>query len=282
MSEANPPASSYDAAQISNWFDESGMKEWNRLVATPVDEVSLHIHQHYLEQYIQPGMRILEIGAGAGRFTQALAGLGARVLVADISAGQLELNRQLAARFGFAAAVEDWVQVDICDLQAFQPAQFDAVVAYGGPFSYVLDRRSQALNECGRVLRPGGPLLFSVMSLWGTAHRALNGVLGLPPEVNQNITASGDLTAATFPGRQGNFMHMFRASELRAWLQAAGWEILAMSASGVLAAGWEAVLEPIRADPPRWQELLRCEVEASAELESLNLGTHLIAVARRA
>jgi len=251
------------------------------LLATPVDEVSLYLHTYYLEQHIKAGMRVLEIGAGAGRFTQVLARLGARLLVADISSGQLDLNRRFAKELGFESAVEDWQQIDICDMSRFTDASFDCVVAYGGVFSYVLDRRDSALGECLRVLKPDGLLLASVATLWGAAHCNLNGVISLPPEVNQKITSTGDLTSATYPGRKDHFMHLFRAGEYRLWLQKAGVEILALSASGCLSIGWAELLKTYRQDEARWQEVLRMELEASAEEESLNLGTHLISVARK-
>ncbi len=271
----------YDPASISAQFDEYGEREWNRLLATPVDEISLHIHLHYLQRFIPPGARVLEIGAGAGRFTQALAGLVARVLVADLSPGQLELNRHFAAQLGFAAAVEDWQQLDITDLSAWPDGSFDCVVAYGGPFSYVLDRRDAALRECARVLRPGGRLLASVMSLWGSAHHDLPGTLDVPPEYNLRITTTGDLTAASWPDRTRGQMHLFRAGEARDWLLEHRLRVLAMSASGVLANGYAADLAPIRADPARWSELLRMELEASADPACLGLGTHLIFVAEK-
>jgi SAM-dependent methyltransferase len=171
--------------------------------------------------------------------------------------------------------------VDICDLSRFASESFDSVIAYGGPFSYVLDRRDIALCECSRVLKPGGNLLLSVMSLWGTAHRHLNGVLGLPPETNQKVTGSGDLSPGTMPDRRTAWMHMFRASELREWLASHGMGILAMSASSCLSIGWNELLQQIRQDEAKWKELLRMELEASAEEGAWNMGTHLIAVARK-
>ena len=38
----------YNRAQVAGYFDELGMDEWERLVKTPVAEVKLHVHAHYL------------------------------------------------------------------------------------------------------------------------------------------------------------------------------------------------------------------------------------------
>ena len=43
------------------------------------------------------------------------------------------------------------------------------------------------MAECVRVCRVGGHVLASVMSLWGTAHRFLEGVLAVPPEMNRKL-----------------------------------------------------------------------------------------------
>jgi SAM-dependent methyltransferase len=280
MPAENTLDSQYRPQDISKHFDEFGMKEWERLTSTPVDEISLHIHKHYLEKYVQAGWRVLEVGSGAGRFTQLLAGIGARISVADISPEQLRLNQHMATQFDFAQAVESWQQVDICDLRPYADTSFDCVVVYGGPFSYVLDQREAALQECLRVLKPGGPLLLSVMSLWGSVRRFLTGVLDVPAEYNQRIISQGDITSATLPGRDSNWMHLFRAGELRAWLEEAGLQIIDMSASGCLAVGRDAALVEIRNDPAKWQELLRMELEATASPGALDAGTHIIAIAR--
>ena len=225
------------------------------------------------------GDLLLEIGAGAGRFTQVLADLGAHICVADISATQLELNRELADKFEFAHAVEDWVQADICDLSQFAAGSFDCVVAYGGPLSYVLDQRVTAVQACARVLRGNGRFLASVMSLWGSAHNALQGVLAIPAASNRRLTTTGDITADTIPGREGHFMHMFRAGEFRDLLEQAGFSALALSASNCLSIGWNDYLAEIRHDTEKWGELLRMELEVCADPASLNSRTHIIGVA---
>ena len=274
-------SSSYNANAVIQHFDDFGVHEWERLAQSPSDEVSLHIHTHYLEKYISKGTRVLEIGAGAGRFTQVLAELGAQVLVADISSVQLDLNKRFADELDFRQAVLDWKQTDICDLSRFEPNSFDCVLAYGGPFSYVLDQRDRALSECLRVLRSGGLLLLSVMSLWGSAHAHLDGVLSIPIPTNQKITDTGDISLATFPERKTGFMHLFRADELMNWLKAKNLELLNISASNCLSLAWNEMLKEIKHDAEKWKELLRMEMEACTETGCLNMGTHLIAVVRK-
>ncbi len=272
----------YDPRWVREFYDAYGMQEWERFDRHPMMRIAFAIHQHYLRQYLQPGQRILEIGAGAGKFTQVLAELGVRITVADISPGQLALNRQQAAAHGFAHAVEAWVECDACDLRScFANESFDAVVAYGGLLSYVFDQAGAALSEMQRVVRSGGPIFLEVMSLWGGVHRYLMPVLTLAPDVNRQIIANGDLDERL--GIQLNHhCRMYRAGAWRQLLQEHGLAIEVMTASNALCTNWEEHLRAIPENSAAWQHLLEMEVEACREPGCLDLGTHIIAVCRKA
>jgi len=49
---------------------------------------------------------------------------------------------------------------------------------------------TKALQEVLRVTRSGGFLFLGVMSLWGSVHHSLPGVLKVDPDVNREIIAS--------------------------------------------------------------------------------------------
>ena len=105
----------YDPGWISRYYDEYGEREWDRLDASApaMDRVNLETHRALLREFVQEGDRVLEVGAGPGRFTLELARLGARIVVADISPRQLELNREKVGAAGLEAQVEARHIVDV-------------------------------------------------------------------------------------------------------------------------------------------------------------------------
>ena len=124
--------SQYDASTVTQYFDKLGIAEFDRFDQSPVQRIKLHLHMRCLNKYVPSGSRVLELGAGPGRFTEALALLGCRIVVNDISSVQLRLNKERAEQNGYANAVEQWLQDDACDLAALRGEQFDAIVAFGG------------------------------------------------------------------------------------------------------------------------------------------------------
>ena len=126
---------SYSPEWIADHYDEYGEQEWERFTRSPADEVNLFVHTHYLKQFVKPGSRVLDVGAGPGRFTQIMADFKCQIVATDISLVQLDLHRKYAEEFGFESAVEDRLKLDVCDMSELSSKSFDAVVCYGGPLS---------------------------------------------------------------------------------------------------------------------------------------------------
>lgn len=272
---------SYDPQWVTKYFNDFADQEWDRLKRSPAREVQYNVHLNAILRNLTSGMEILEIGAGPGRFTHTIVELlDSYATVMDISPVQVDLNRVKAHEHNFAHGVRDWIVGDICDLSQFGDSSFDAVVAYGGPLSYVLDRRNIALQECVRVTKPGGVILASVMSLWGTIHQYLDGVLGYDRKENHSIIETGDLTAENAKFAT-HFCHMFRAQELREFFESHGLEVIDMAASNVLTPVHSEALEVVRQDKAKWSQVLEMEDKACREPGCLDMGTHLIIAGRK-
>ncbi|MFC1758860.1 class I SAM-dependent methyltransferase [Planctomycetota bacterium] len=97
------------------------------------------------------GKRLLCLAAGGGRQGPLYAATGAIVTVVDVSAAQLELDREVASVRRLELQT---VQTSMDDLSMFQTAEFDIVIH---PVStcYVDDLRSVYQNVA-RVTRPNG------------------------------------------------------------------------------------------------------------------------------
>lgn len=273
---------SFDRDQTAEAFDTYGKKEWDRHETSPSARVSFHIHRHYLTEFIHDGDRVLELGAGAGRFTVELARLGATIVTTDISPGQLELNAAHVAEAGLESAIETREPADILDLSRYPDASFDSVVCYGGPLSFVLDRADAALDELLRVAKPSGHVLLGVMSLHGSVHAFLGGVddeikeFGI--EEMEAIVHTGDLP--THHASLGIPSHLFSWAELRSLLERHDCDIDAASAANFLSIGNDEVCERWLQDPAMWDRFLAWEVYCCAQPGTIDAGTHIIAVVR--
>jgi SAM-dependent methyltransferase len=262
----------HDPARAAAFYDEYGDREWTRFDDGRTSPVSAATHAHYLRRFVRAGDRVLDVGAGPGRFTIELARIGARIVVADVSPGQLDLNRRHVAEAGAEDAVEERVVADVCDLAAFADASFDATVCYGGPVSYALDRAPDAVRELARVTRPSGHVLVSAMCLVGATAQQFSGVLDVAREAGvaavDGVTATGILP----PELGGHFaMKLYRWRELRALLEPHG-EIVAAAATGLLR---------VAPEEPELRELAeRTELDLGAEPGAIEAGQHILAVVR--
>ena len=233
------------------------------------------MHLDHLRRFVRRGDRVLDVGAGPGRFTIELARLGAEVVVADISPGQLELNRQRVAAAGVEDRVVERVVADVIDLTRWDDASFDAAICFGGPLSYVVDQGDQGVAELVRVTKPGGHVLLSVMSLVGTVLHYLPILLDLvrrdgAPK-NEEIVRTGFLPDEPDYGHLA--MKCYRWSELEQLLSRRG-TILAAAAAGLLPAE--------QAREPEVREFLsRVELELASEPGALSCGEHILAVLRK-
>ena len=269
----------YDPTWVREFYNNYGMKEWDRWERDALGRVKWLVHVHYLRQYLPAGARVLEIGAGAGRFTQVLAEMTSHITVADISPGQLELNRQQAEALGFDHAVEQRVECDMTDLQGvFADGEFDATVCLGGPVSYLFDRAADGIRELMRVTKPGGPIFLEVMTQWGIIHEMLPSILTIDPAVNRQIVATGDLL---LPGDNTHHCRMYRAADFRRLLEGVHLPIELLFASNVLTATWGEKLREVDEDSETWRHLVELELQACREPGCLDMGTHLVAVCRK-
>ncbi|MBI5095174.1 MAG: class I SAM-dependent methyltransferase [Candidatus Hydrogenedentes bacterium] len=276
----------YDTASLRAYFDTHTGEEWNRLDATLCGRIKYRIHRHFLARCVRPGMRVLDIGCGPGRFAIDLVQAGAKVTLADISPGQLALARKKLAGAGLLNNVFALVETDVCEL-LFPDAAFDLVVCYGGAVSYAFDRHRDALAELVRVAAPGAPLLLSVMSLYGVMR------LAGPCDADSFVEHMEDhLIWDDFPNHPGyvltrpgsNEFHqpmaLFTRDYIVTALRSLGCDVLRTAASNPITA-LGMPLEKLSANPRAVERLTQWESALCEQPGLVDSGDHLIVVAQK-
>jgi len=265
----------WDPERAASFYDEYGESEWTRFEDGRTPAPSLDVHLDRLRRFVNAGDRVLEVGAGPGRFTIELARLGAQVTVSDLSPGQLELNRERVAAEGLEEHIVQREIADVLDLTRWDDASFDATVCFGGPLSYVVDRADEGIAELVRVTKPGGHVLVSVMSLVGTVVHYLPILLDLVRRdgvaKNEAIVRTGLLPDELDYGHLA--MKLFRWSELEALLSPHGTVVDACAAG---------LLPNVQPEEPELREFLSTvELELAGEPGAVSCGQHILAVLRR-
>ncbi len=276
----------YQPETTRSFYNNWGANEWNRLESSFENRINYRIHRTILGEQVKPGDRVLEVGAGPGRFTLELARAGAEVTVCDLSDVQLEINQRKVAEAGLEGHVTGWHQADIVDLSRFPSAGFDVVVCVGSVLSCVLDRIPEALDELVRLVRPGGTVIISVTSRYGYLRAGLNAILPM-------VAAGGQLAAIDQAVRTGDITnvqadhellttHFFTWDELRGHLTSRGCEVVVASASNFLSADTPMLDESLLADPEVMEAFTRWELDACRAPGNIDGGTHMIVAARKA
>jgi ubiquinone/menaquinone biosynthesis C-methylase UbiE len=277
----------YNAEAVQAFYDAYGTREWERLERSLQGRIKHAIHRHFLEAYIPRDARVLDVGCGPGRFALDLARGGARLTLADLSRTQLDQAREHLAEAGLLASVEAFHHLDVVDMHELPDEAFDAVVCYGAVLSYTYDRHMAALQELARVLRPGGWLLVSVVSLYGTWNLAgpLDAVSALEnPDAHIDLQAflSGAGVVLTRPGSREFHqpMVLFSSAGLRDALERVGLAVTAMAAADPLVSE-VAQIPRITASPQATASLTELELALCTQPGLIDSGEHLIAVARK-
>jgi ubiquinone/menaquinone biosynthesis C-methylase UbiE len=125
-----------------------------RLVKDNYHRVEFITTLYFLDDYLRPGLKVIDVGAGTGRYALYLAQQNCYVTALDIVPKNVALMKEKGNRQS--------LNVDICegdarDLSHFDDAEFDLVLCMGPLYHLKTEKdRRKALNESLRVLKPGG------------------------------------------------------------------------------------------------------------------------------
>lgn len=139
-------------------YDENG-----RTARSRHGQLEFYTTMAYIHRYAAERSKILEVGAGTGRYSIALAGEGMDVTAVELVESNLavlrENSRGMANLHSF--------QGDATDLSRFADNSFDVTLFFGPMYHlFETDEVNGAIDEAIRVTKPGGVILFAFISVF--------------------------------------------------------------------------------------------------------------------
>jgi SAM-dependent methyltransferase len=118
---------------------------------------------NYIHRFAGKGARVLELGAGTGRYSTALAKEGMDVTAVELVESNFAILRENSRGIDNLSAVRG----DATDLSRFADDSFDVTLVFGPMYHlYEADEVNRAIDEAIRVTKPDGVLLFAFISVF--------------------------------------------------------------------------------------------------------------------
>ena len=276
---------SYNPEIPRNRYDNYGDHEWTRLERDGHGELLYQVHHEILTRYIKPADKVLEIGAGSGRYTKDIVAMCAELTVADISSHQIEFNKAKMCEFAVIDKIKAFHVLDVLDMGIFEDSSFDCVVCIGGVINYLLDKEKDGIQEMLRVLKPNGILIVGTMSFIGAALYYLNGIryekdqYGI--EATKWLFDTGVQDEEHYPVKSKHYVHMMRSTELDALFAQFPVRVQEKSSAGLFTQGGDSAVENVRDDEELWKLIVEKEIAFTKLQGTLDCGMNIIYVVQK-
>lgn len=162
--------------------------EDTRLVSDRGHNVEYLTTMKYIQKFLKPGAKILEIGAATGRYSITLAQMGYDVTAVDLTPKHVEIMKSKSKGINnFRCMV-----ADALDLSMIENDAFDLVLNLG-PMYHLFNQadKQKAINETIRVARKEGICMFAyipcaaIMLGYGLCHLKAENLKNLMDEIGR-------------------------------------------------------------------------------------------------
>ena len=146
---------------ISSYYDR--YDEDRRTVKSRHGQLEFRTTMAYIHRYADSRSKVLEIGAGTGRYSIALAEEGMDVTAVELVESNLAVLREKSKGMENIGSFRG----DAADLSRFPDSCFDLTLSLGPMYHlFEADEVNRAIDEAIRVTKPGGVIMFAFISVF--------------------------------------------------------------------------------------------------------------------
>lgn len=174
---------------IEKFYKESCIED-ERLTKDKMHKIEFITTTNYIEKYLKPGDRILEIGAGTGAYSLYYANKGYKVDAIELSKSNVEVFKSKITK----DLDVNVIQGNAVDLSVYKDNTFDITLCLG-PLYHLFkeEETTSAIKEAIRVTKPGGKIylafiLFDLTMLtWGFKEKNVYENYGENKQISENF-----------------------------------------------------------------------------------------------
>ena len=241
--------------------------EDSRLNKSQAARVEFLTTVRYIEKYLTPGAKILDIGAGAGEYSLYFARKGYQVSALELADANIAAFR---AKMTEENSI-DLVQGNALDLSRYESNSFDVVLLFG-PLYHLHEEadKLRCIEEAKRVCRPDGKIFFAFISN--------DMVILTMQQAHSDYLIDGDYNKETF--RLDDFPFVFHTPDrCRELLGKAGIQISHEVASDGASELLQDLVNDL--DEASYQQYLRYHFYICEKPEFLGMSNHLLFVGEK-
>lgn len=164
----------------------SKISEDTRLTRSRHGQLEYFTTMQYIHKYLKLNMKILEVGAGTGKYSISLAKEGYDVTAVELVKSNLKVLKENSKGI---KTIKSY-QGDALDLSRFEDNSFDIVLVLG-PLYHLYNEveQKQAISESIRVCKNGGILMFAFIPIHNFVYGCgMDGDLSVVDTIKENFT----------------------------------------------------------------------------------------------
>ena len=243
--------------EVYRRYDEDG-----RLNKSNAARVEFLTTVRYIEKYLTPGAKVLDVGAGAGEYSLYFARRGYQVSALELADANIAAFRAKMAEDDLI----DLVQGNALDLSRYDSGSFDVVLLFG-PLYHLHEEadKLRCIEEAKRVCKKDGKIFFAFISN--------DMVILTMQQCQDDYLMNGDYNKETF--RLDDFPFVFHTVDhCRALLGKAGIRVTHEVASDGASELLQELVNGL--DDASYQQYLRYHFYICEKPEFLGMSNHLL------
>ncbi|MDI2587940.1 class I SAM-dependent methyltransferase [Psychrobacillus sp. NEAU-3TGS] len=218
-------------SNIINYYNQ--FDEWGRLDREPIE---FQVNWHYIKKYLPTIGRVLDNGAGPGKYSMKLAAEGYKVTLTDLTPKLVDFAKSKAIELGLEKQFDGLYAADARKLNMLKNEQFDASLMLG-PMYHLQDEqdRLKAVEELYRVTKKNGLVFVAYMPRVRHILTSLLAPENWKPNNNIDTIVQFSQTGCFNHADEGRFTgaYYFNIEDINPFMESQGFESIQLIGSNI-------------------------------------------------